>query len=56
MGAEATSDLKFEIGHVLLHDIVAYSNLLIAKQREQLRELNALMQVKARMLNANPQQ
>ena len=29
MAAEPTSDLKFEIGHVLFIDIIGYSKLLI---------------------------
>lgn len=43
MPLEATSDLKFEIGHVLLIDIVGYSKLLINEQREQLQTLNELV-------------
>ncbi len=40
MTAESSSDLKFEIGHVLLIDIVGYSKLLITEQREQVQALN----------------
>lgn len=43
MSAEAESDLKFEIGHVLLIDVVGYSKLLITEQREQLRALNEIV-------------
>jgi adenylate cyclase len=40
MTAESAPDLKFEIGHVLLIDIVGYSKLLINEQRERLQALN----------------
>jgi TolB-like protein/Tfp pilus assembly protein PilF len=43
MLTEATSDLKFEIGHVLLIDIVGYSKLLINEQRERLQTLNEIV-------------
>jgi TolB-like protein/Tfp pilus assembly protein PilF/class 3 adenylate cyclase len=43
MPEEPASDLKFEIGHVLLMDIVAYSKLLLDEQREQLRLLNEVV-------------
>ncbi|MDQ3118513.1 MAG: adenylate/guanylate cyclase domain-containing protein [Verrucomicrobiota bacterium] len=43
MTAESESELKFEIGHVLLIDIVGYSKLLINEQRERLQELNELV-------------
>src|SRR5882757_5314275 len=36
---ESSSDVKFEIGHVLFIDIVGYSKLLINEQSEQLRKL-----------------
>jgi hypothetical protein len=35
MTAGFSSDVKFEIGHVLLIDIVGYSKLLINAQRER---------------------
>ena len=35
MTAGFSSDVKFEIGHVLLIDIVGYSKLLINEQRER---------------------
>jgi predicted aspartyl protease len=41
--AEVTSDLKFEIGYVLLIDIVGYSKLLINEQRERLQTLNEIV-------------
>jgi hypothetical protein len=34
MPAASESDLRLEIGHVLLIDIVGYSKLLITEQRE----------------------
>jgi len=34
MTAESESELKFEIGHVLLIDLVGYSKLLINEQRD----------------------
>jgi TolB-like protein/class 3 adenylate cyclase/predicted Zn-dependent protease len=43
MPVEPTSDLKFEIGHVLLIDIVGYSKLLITEQRRQLQGLNEIV-------------
>ena len=43
MTAESSSDVKFEIGHVLLIDIVGYSKLLIHEQRERLQALNEIV-------------
>lgn len=43
MPAESPSDLKFEIGHVLLIDIVGYSKRLIDDQRELLQLLNQVV-------------
>ncbi len=43
MTPESELELKFEIGHVLLIDIVGYSKLLINEQRERLQLLNALV-------------
>jgi hypothetical protein len=37
MPSESSSDVKFEIGHVLFIDIVDYSNLLINEQRDQIQ-------------------
>ena len=39
MSVDPSSDLKFEIGHVLFIDIVGYSKLLLDEQKERLREL-----------------
>jgi len=43
MISERSSDVKFEIGHVLFIDIVGYSKLLITEQCEQLRTLNEIV-------------
>jgi hypothetical protein len=39
----SSSDVKFEIGHVLFIDIVGYSKLLIDEQRERLQALNEIV-------------
>src|SRR5205809_3593805 len=38
-----SSDVKFEIGHVLFIDIVGYSKLLISEQSEQIQKLKAIV-------------
>src|SRR5689334_9466567 len=38
-----SSDLKFEIGHVLFIDIVGYSKLLINEQSDQLQKLKEIV-------------
>ena len=38
-----SSELKFEIGHVLFVDIVGYSKLLISEQTDQLQTLKAIV-------------
>src|SRR5439155_1588491 len=43
MGADGTTDPKFEIGHVLFIDIVGYSKLLIGEQSELVRELKEVV-------------
>ncbi|MDQ6933609.1 MAG: hypothetical protein M3160_10620, partial [Candidatus Eremiobacteraeota bacterium] len=43
MAAEAESDLKLEIAHVLTIDVVAYSTLLIHEQGQVLGELNKIV-------------
>ena len=43
MDADATTDPKFEIGHVLFVDIVGYSKLLIGEQSELVRELKEVV-------------
>src|SRR5438445_6154126 len=40
---EHSSDVKFEIGHVLFIDIVGYSKLLITEQSEQLQTLKQIV-------------
>jgi hypothetical protein len=39
MSAGHSSDVKFEIGHVLFIDVVGYSKLLITEQGELIRGL-----------------
>src|SRR5438309_1191050 len=43
MSAEPEQDLKLEIAHILLLDIVGYSRLLVNEQVEGLRELNKIV-------------
>jgi TolB-like protein/Tfp pilus assembly protein PilF/class 3 adenylate cyclase len=43
MPPEPSSEVKFEIGHVLFIDIVGYSKLLIHEQSEQLQKLKELV-------------
>src|SRR6201989_1684359 len=43
MPSEPSSELKFEIGHVLFIDIVGYSKLLISEQSEQLQKLKEVV-------------
>ena len=43
MPTEQSSDLKFEIGHVLFIDIVGYSKLLIEEQKERIGELTSIV-------------
>src|SRR5438552_14653812 len=43
MPPEQSSDVKFEIGHVLFIDIVGYSKLLITEQSEQLQTLKQIV-------------
>ena len=43
MSPESSSEVKFEIGHVLFIDIVGYSKLLINEQSEQLQTLKEIM-------------
>ena len=53
MGADATTDPKFEIGHVLFIDIVGYSTLLINEQSRLFRELNEVVQQSAQFRRAD---
>src|SRR5213594_1652511 len=43
MPSESSSDVKFEIGHVLFIDIVGYSKLLITEQSEQIQKLKQIV-------------
>jgi TolB-like protein/Flp pilus assembly protein TadD len=43
MPSEQSSDVKFEIGHVLFIDIVGYSKLLITEQSEQMQKLREIV-------------
>jgi TolB-like protein/Tfp pilus assembly protein PilF len=43
MTAEASSDVKFEIGHVLFIDIAGYSKFLINEQSELIRDLKGIV-------------
>ena len=43
MPSESSSDVRFEIGHVLFVDIVGYSKLLINEQSEQIQKLNEIV-------------
>src|SRR5438067_7215450 len=43
MSSEHSSDVKFEIGHVLFIDIVGYSKFLINEQSEHLRTLREIV-------------
>ena len=43
MPTERSSDVKFEIGHVLFIDIVGYSKLLINEQSEQIQKLKQIV-------------
>ena len=43
MPSEHSSDVKFEIGHVLFIDIVGYSKLLISEQSELIQKLKEIV-------------
>src|ERR1700737_3261589 len=43
MPSESSSEVKFEIGHVLFIDIVGYSKLLINEQSEQIQKLKDIV-------------
>src|SRR4029077_19580008 len=43
MPSESSSEVKFEIGHVLFIDIVGYSKLLINQQSDQLETLKKIV-------------
>src|SRR3977135_4221006 len=43
MPSESSSEVKFEIGHVLFIDIVGYSKLLINEQSQQVQKLKEIV-------------
>src|SRR6202047_794246 len=43
MASGNSSDVKFEIGHVLFIDVVGYSKLLITGQSEQIQKLREIV-------------
>src|SRR3954454_16970761 len=43
MAADKSSDVKFDIGHVLFIDIVGYSKLMITEQSDQLQTLRQIV-------------
>src|SRR5689334_16890708 len=43
MPSDGSSELKFDIGHVLFIDIVGYSKLLITEQSERLQKLKEIV-------------
>ena len=43
MATNQSTDVKFEIGHVLFVDIVGYSKLLITQQRDQIQKLKTIV-------------
>src|SRR5262252_2809344 len=43
MSSESSPELKFDIGHVLFIDIVAYSKLLLAEQSDQMQTLRQIV-------------
>jgi hypothetical protein len=49
MTSEASSDVKFDIGHVLFIDIVGYSKLLMHEQSEQLQTLKEVVFVRLKL-------
>lgn len=43
MPSQQSSDVKFDIGHVLFIDLVGYSKLLITEQSERLQTLKEIV-------------
>jgi TolB-like protein/class 3 adenylate cyclase/Tfp pilus assembly protein PilF len=43
MSSDSSSELKFDIGHVLFIDIVGYSKLLLAEQSDQIQTLREIV-------------
>src|SRR5881275_2788090 len=52
MPTASSSDVKFEIGHVLFIDIVGYSKLLINEQSEQMQKLREIVRATEQFRNA----
>jgi class 3 adenylate cyclase len=55
MSADATTDPKFEIGHVLFIDIVGYSTLLIGEQSDLVRQLREIVTTTEQFRHAEEQ-
>jgi TolB-like protein/cytochrome c-type biogenesis protein CcmH/NrfG len=53
MPSEQSTDVKFEIGHVLFIDIVGYSKLLITEQSERLKTLKEIIRATEQFRLAN---
>ena len=56
MTAEAASDTRFEIGHVLFIDMVGYSKLLLEEQKERLHALCETVLATAQVIKAQNEQ
>jgi hypothetical protein len=56
MSSEPSSDVKFEIGHVLFIDLVGYSKLLIEEQKERLSQLTEMVLATAQVREAPDEQ
>jgi TolB-like protein len=56
MPSEISSDVKFEIGHVLFIDIVGYSKLRIDEQKERLRQLGDIVLASAQVRESTNEQ
>src|SRR6476659_7869923 len=56
MSSDVSSDLKFEIGHVLFIDISGYSKLLIEEQKERLGQLTKVVLATAQVRESSDEQ
>src|SRR5947207_4795351 len=56
MPSERSSEVKFEIGHVLFIDIVGYSKLLIEEQKERLGQLTSIVLGTAQVRDSTDEQ
>src|SRR5205814_10315003 len=56
MQSEHSSEVKFEIAHVLFIDIVGYSKLLIEEQKERLNQLTELLLATGTVREASDEQ